>query len=143
MTGGESESGWAAVSPPVVGWPASLDVCSGALAGGADGAASLLLQHPDLTALICLNDRMAMGAVQQAYHLGKRVPDQLTIVGYDDIPAAEIMVPSLTTINQQALTLGYEASRILFEVLNGQSPESKVIPVELVARGSSAPPADQ
>lgn len=113
------------------------------VAGGADGAASLLQQHPDLTALICLNDRMAMGAIQQAYQMGKRVPDQLTIVGYDDIPAAEIMVPSLTTINQQALTLGYEASRMLFEILDGQSPESKVIPVQLVARGSSAPPADQ
>jgi DNA-binding LacI/PurR family transcriptional regulator len=110
------------------------------VAGGADCAASLLQQHPDLTALIGLNDRMAMGAIQQAHRLGKRVPEQLTIVGYDDIPTAAIMVPSLTTINQQALTLGYEACRMLFEVLNGQSPESRVIPVELVVRGSSAPP---
>lgn len=110
-------------------------------ASGADCAAQLLRQHPDLTALLCLNDRMAMGALQEAHRLGLRVPEQLTITGYDDIPAAATTVPPLTTINQRSLTTGYEASRMLFELLNGQKPESKIIPVELVVRGSSAPPA--
>ncbi len=111
-------------------------------AGGADCCMALLHQHPDLTAIICLNDRMAMGAIRQAHQLGWHVPDQLTIVGYDDIPTAAIIVPPLTTINQQALTLGNEAARMLFDILDGQTPESRTIPVELVIRGSSAPARD-
>lgn len=107
---------------------------------GADCAGQLLHENPELTALICLNDRMAMGAIQQAHRLGLRVPDDLSIVGYDDIPTAALSVPSITTINSHALTMGYEASRMLFEVLGGQSPESRTLPVELVVRQSSAPP---
>ncbi|MBI5670240.1 MAG: LacI family DNA-binding transcriptional regulator [Chloroflexi bacterium] len=110
---------------------------------GAACAATLLEQHPELTALLCLNDRMAMGALQQAHRLGRRVPADLSITGYDDIPAAASTIPPLTTVNQQSLTAGHEAARMLFDILDGQTPESKVIPVELVVRGSSGPAGGQ
>jgi DNA-binding LacI/PurR family transcriptional regulator len=105
---------------------------------GAAGCAELLEQHPDLTALLCLNDRMAIGALQQAHRLGRRVPDNLSITGYDDIPAAASTIPPLTTVNQNSLAAGHEAARMLLDLLDGSLPESKLIPVELVVRGSSA-----
>lgn len=108
------------------------------MAGGSECAAQLLQQCPNLTALVCINDRMAMGAIQQAHLMGKRLPEQLTIVGYDDIPMAAVIVPPLTTVDQKALTLGHEAARMLFDLLNGQTPAARVLPVELIVRQSSA-----
>ncbi len=107
---------------------------------GAKCAQLLLEQSPDLTALICLNDRMAMGAIQQARQFGRSVPEDLTVVGYDDIPMAAAFDPPLTTIDQQAPEVGRIASRMLFDLLNGHSPESVVLPTRLIIRRSSAVP---
>jgi DNA-binding LacI/PurR family transcriptional regulator len=106
---------------------------------GAARAGRLLSQYPDLTALICVNDRMAMGAIQQARSMGRRVPDDLTVVGYDNIPPAATFTPALTTIDQQAPELGRVAVRMLFEVLEGKKPGPVHMPTYLVARDSSAP----
>jgi LacI family repressor for deo operon, udp, cdd, tsx, nupC, and nupG len=110
------------------------------IGSGASSAKELLEQHPELTALICLNDRMAMGAIQQARQLGRSVPHDLTVVGYDDIPMALAFDPPLTTIDQQAVELGQLASRMLFELLDGHTPESVTLPPRLVIRDSSAEP---
>jgi DNA-binding LacI/PurR family transcriptional regulator len=107
---------------------------------GAAAAAHLLTEHPDLTALVCLNDRMALGAIQQAREMGRRVPDDLTVVGYDDIPYAAVFSPPLTTISQQAPELGRMAAQMLFEVLRGGQPEPKEVSTHLIIRQSSAPP---
>jgi DNA-binding LacI/PurR family transcriptional regulator len=109
------------------------------IASGATCAAHLLSKFPDTTALICLNDRMAMGAIQQARRFGREVPRNITIVGYDDIPMAAVFDPPITTIASNAPALGREACRMLFEILNGRSPESAIFPVELTVRESSAP----
>ena len=106
---------------------------------GAACAAQLLSQHPDLTALVCLNDRMALGAIQQARAMGRRVPEDLTVVGYDDIPAAAVFSPALTTIDQQAPELGRVAVQMLFDVLKGNKPEPVDVPTRLIIRQSSAP----
>lgn len=108
------------------------------VSSGAAGAGQLLGAYPDLTAIICLNDRMAMGAIQQTRASGRRVPDDLTVVGYDDIPAAATFAPPLTTINQQAVELGRTGARMLFDVLDGQRPEPVFMPTFLVMRESSA-----
>jgi LacI family transcriptional regulator len=104
---------------------------------GAACAAHMLKNHPELTALICLNDRMALGAIQQAQLLGRKVPDDLSIVGYDDIPMSHFISPALTTINQHAPDLGRAATKMLFELLNNELPDSVVLPTELVVRQSS------
>jgi LacI family transcriptional regulator len=107
---------------------------------GARAASSLLSRQPDLTALICLNDRMAMGAIQQAVAFGRHVPDDLTVIGYDDIPMAAAFAPPITTIDQQAPELGRTAVRALFDLLNDKPAQSIVLPTRLVPRQSSARP---
>jgi DNA-binding LacI/PurR family transcriptional regulator len=108
-------------------------------ASGGRCAEQLLTEHPDLTALIALNDRMAMGAVQAARSAGYAVPERLTIVGYDDIPWAATFVPALTTMSQRAPDLGHAAAAMLFALLDGEHPEPMVLPPHLVVRHSSAP----
>jgi DNA-binding LacI/PurR family transcriptional regulator len=105
---------------------------------GARCAQQLLEAFPELTALVCLNDRMAMGAIQQARQLGRNVPRDLTVVGYDDIPMAAAFDPPLTTIDQQAPELGRVATQMLFDLLNNQLPEPVMLPARLVVRRSSA-----
>lgn len=107
---------------------------------GARAASVLLSRQPDLSALICLNDRMAMGAIQQAVAFGRRVPDDLTVIGYDDIPMAAAFAPPLTTIDQQAPELGRTAVRALFDLLNDKPAQSIVLPTRLIIRQSSARP---
>lgn len=104
---------------------------------GEDCVQWLLSEHPTLTAIICLNDRMAMGAIQQAQLMGYQVPEMLTVVGYDNIPGAERFTPPITTIDQQAPLLGRAATRMLFERLSGQNPTSHLMPVQLIVRDSS------
>jgi DNA-binding LacI/PurR family transcriptional regulator len=106
-------------------------------ANGISCTKELLEQHPQLTAIICLNDRMAIGAIQQAQAMGRKVPDDLAVAGYDDIPAAEIYTPRLTTINQQAPVLGHKAAQMLFDVLDGKAPSSINLATHLVVREST------
>lgn len=101
-------------------------------------AQELLESYPYLTALICLNDRMAIGAMQYVRQSGRRVPDDITVVGYDDIPLAATL--SLTTVNQQAQILGQMSAQMLFSILRGESIEPVTIPSHLAIRHSSAPP---
>ena len=105
---------------------------------GVSAASELLIQCPDLTAIVCANDRMAMGAIQYASQHGYSVPERLTVVGYDNIPSSRAFTPPLTTINQHAPELGRHAARILFALLNGEQPDSVVLTPELLVRESSA-----
>jgi len=107
---------------------------------GAQAAHALLDAHPQLTALICLNDRMALGAIRAVRERGLRIPDDLTIIGYDDIPTAAVYSPPLTTINQHAVQLGEHAVMMLFDVLNDNTPTPVVIAPSLQIRGTSAQP---
>jgi DNA-binding LacI/PurR family transcriptional regulator len=104
---------------------------------GAFCAAKLLKDHPDLTALLCLNDRMAMGAIQQARSMGRNVPDDLSVTGYDNIPTAAVSAPPLTTIDQRSPEQGRLAAQMLFEVLRGKAPDPILLPPYLVVRQSS------
>ena len=121
--------------------PTIIPECDGDFSteSGIKCAARLLEQHPDLTALVCLNDRMAIGAIQQAKQSGRRVPDDLTVVGYDDLPLATMFSPPLTTVTQHAFDLGQAAAAMLFEVLSGSQPEPVELPTELIIRQSSGP----
>jgi LacI family transcriptional regulator len=109
------------------------------VSSGAAAAAALLSEHPTLTALICLNDRMAMGAVQHVRTIGKRVPEDVSVIGYDDIPAASSFAPPLTTISNQAPLLGQTAAILLFDLLDGKDVDSAVISTQLILRETTAP----
>jgi LacI family transcriptional regulator len=106
---------------------------------GAVCAAKLLDEHPHLTALLCHNDRMAIGAIQQAREIGRRVPEDLTVTGYDDIPTAAVFSPPLTTISQRAFEQGHLGAQMLFEVLDGRQPDPVELAPALLVRQSSRP----
>jgi LacI family transcriptional regulator len=95
------------------------------------------------TAIICGDDRIAIGALRAALRYGLRVPGDLSIVGFDDAWLAEVTTPPLTTIHQSHATVGQAAAEAAIELVSAGLPEStvtRVIPVELVIRGSSGPP---
>jgi LacI family transcriptional regulator len=107
---------------------------------GGIAALELLSAHPHLTALVALNDRMAMGAIRELQKHGYTVPERISIVGYDDLPQANEFHPPLTTINQQLATWGKLAMNMLLELMNGKQPEPVILQPRLIERQSSAPP---
>jgi len=106
--------------------------------GGASACETLLEQHPDLSVIVGLNDRMAIGAMSTLQQMGKRIPDDISVVGYDDIPMAATAQPGLTTINQKPVELGRAAADLLLKRLNGEKPSNVVISPASVMRGSLA-----
>lgn len=103
-------------------------------------AASALLAQPERpTAIFALNDRMALGAMRAAAALGIHVPDDLSVVGFDDIALAALTTPALTTVRQSGFALGQAAAHALFAALDGTaSPPNRVIETELVLRASTS-----
>jgi DNA-binding LacI/PurR family transcriptional regulator len=110
---------------------------------GAAAASELLTSHPKLTALVALNDRMAMGAMRQLQQMGYAVPERISVIGYDDLTQASEVSPPLTTVNQQLASWGGLAMNLLLELLSGKSPEPVVLQPRLVVRQSTAHPCEQ
>jgi DNA-binding LacI/PurR family transcriptional regulator len=110
------------------------------LEGGRAAARDLLQAEPALTGLFCANDLMALGALEVARELGRAVPDDLAVVGFDDIFVSALVTPPLTTIRQPLARLGEEAAQLAIDLIEGQTagPERRTLPVELVIRGSTA-----
>lgn len=102
--------------------------------------ARLLGEHPDLTALFAGNDRYALGAYRAIRHLGRRVPRDLSIIGYDDLDFAETLEPPLSTIQPDIEGIGEGAIGLVMEALRGQPPRQLLRRVRLIERGSVAPP---
>lgn len=101
-------------------------------------ALKLLKLYPDITAIFCASDLMAMGAIKAAKQLNINVPEELSIVGYDDIVLAEYITPALTTIAQDKVQMGYEAAKLLINMLeNHDKPHKITLPTELKVRESS------
>ncbi|MCS7061958.1 MAG: LacI family DNA-binding transcriptional regulator [Anaerolineae bacterium] len=86
-------------------------------AGGDAGLVKLLTQFPTLDAVFVSNDQMALGALKAAERLGRRVPDDLGIVGFDDIPESGFFKPSLTTVHHDLIELGRIGVRELHRVI--------------------------
>ena len=110
-------------------------------AEGHRGASALLDQTPRPTALICLSDRLAEGALTAASELGLRVPDDLSIAGFDDAPnLAERL--DLTTVRQPSRDKGRHAAAALLSRLDGSTAEIRTtLATELIVRGSTRSPA--
>jgi DNA-binding LacI/PurR family transcriptional regulator len=104
--------------------------------------AVLHLALDDVTALFVANDQMALGALRALHERGVRVPQDVSVVGFDDIPEAEFFDPPLTTIRQDFAELGRHSIRLLLDQLRGDGgPTSRVVPADLVVRQSTAPPS--
>ena len=104
---------------------------------GAAAAERLIRAHPDLTAIVAFNDRMAMGAIRRLQSLGYAVPQQISVVGHDDLPRSRDFSPPLTTINHRLSEWGGLAMNMLLQVMRGESPEAIVLMPKLVIRESS------
>lgn len=89
------------------------------------------------TAVFAVADTLAVGAIKAALAAGKRVPEDLAVVGFDDVPLASIFEPSLTTVAQPRRELGEQAMRLLLRRIQGESPESVTLAHALIARQSA------
>lgn len=111
---------------------------------GTELAAKALAGVPDErpTALLCANDLMAIGVLQHCRSAGLRVPDDVSITGFDDVPIAGLITPALTTVRQPAREMGYSAAHLLLDLLAEESerkPPAPFLP-ELIVRDSVAAP---
>jgi len=93
---------------------------------------------PRPTAIFCANDETAMGFIAAAHHAGVRVPQDVSVVGFDDIHFAQGFIPALTTIRQPRAAMGAAAMRLLLSILANEAPDSVRLPWELVVRDSTA-----
>lgn len=109
-------------------------------ASGHQATRRLLTRRPELTALLVGNDTIALGAIGGAAALGRHVPDDLSIVGFDDLPFAAHMHPALTTIRQDAVAQGEAAAELLVARLEGRAyPVPRQEKALFVARQSTGP----
>jgi DNA-binding LacI/PurR family transcriptional regulator len=108
---------------------------------GRTGARALLSASPRPTALLCASDELAFGALQAVRDLGLRVPADVSVIGFDDVPAAEHADPPLTTVRQPLADKGRHAGELALRLLDGGRPgEPTRLAVSLVSRDSTAPP---
>jgi LacI family transcriptional regulator len=109
---------------------------------GAEAAGALLDLPRPPTAIFAFNDALAIGALQAARARGVGVPDQLSIVGYDDIKSTTVVVPSLTTIRQPLAEMGRTAVNLLMRLLDGSTGETVQfeLATRLVVRDSTGAP---
>lgn len=101
----------------------------------------LLAHHRRFTALVCFNDMAAIGAIRALHDAQLRVPNDISVVGFDDIPQAAFQTPSLTTIRQPLHQMGKLAARLLLDHLRSSAALPAEVPVEpeLIVRESTAP----
>lgn len=109
---------------------------------GALALAELMSQPVPPTAIFCHNDVMAIGAMYQAKKMGLHIPQDLSVVGFDDIKLSQYFDPPLTTVAQPRFQLGRQAMLLLLEQLYGNTVHSgsRLLESELIVRGSTAAP---
>lgn len=103
---------------------------------GRVAAESLLAMQPRPTAILAASDRLAIGVIETAKALKVRVPQDVSVVGFDDIPSASLITPNLTTTSQPLREKGRLA---VASLLDGNGPLRRVLPTELIIRNSTGP----
>lgn len=105
-------------------------------------AQQLLDSGPPFTAILCANDRLALGAIGLLRTRGIDCPGQVSVTGFNDMPMLDLISPPLTTIRIQQFEVGQESARILLGIMTdkqGTYPKETVLPVQLIRRESVAP----
>jgi DNA-binding LacI/PurR family transcriptional regulator len=102
----------------------------------------VLAEDPDLTAILCGNDTMALGTLRALTERGRRIPADVSVVGFDDLPEASYYLPPLTTVQQDFGEVGRQALNALLDRMSGESAPGLGVRVatELIVRQSVAPP---
>jgi len=101
-------------------------------------AQNLLENNKKITALFCASDIMAIGALRGIKEMGLNVPEDISIIGFDDIILSSYVTPALTTVAQDAEELGFESAKLLSEIISGNTdlPQRRIMPHELKYRDS-------
>jgi LacI family transcriptional regulator len=96
------------------------------------------------TAYVASSDYLAIGVLKAAIDLGMKIPQELSVVGFGDIPFAALFNPPLTTIHGDLMEMGYEAAQTLISMVNGGSraPRRVVFPMKIIERGTAVPPSN-
>ncbi|MEO8735099.1 MAG: substrate-binding domain-containing protein, partial [Edaphobacter sp.] len=103
------------------------------------GIRRLIQSHRPFTAVLCFNDVSAMGTIRALHEAGLRVPNDVSVLGFDDIQSAQFQVPSLTTIRQPLQKMGSTAARMLLKKLADEvTPELIRVDPELIVRESTS-----
>jgi LacI family transcriptional regulator len=108
--------------------------------GGYEGMKKLLMLNPRPTAVFAANDLMALGAMTVIREMKLRIPEDIALIGLDDIPAAKMVDPPLTTISQMQENIGRRAAEMIFERIAGTAPEHPRLvemPFKLIIRESA------
>jgi DNA-binding LacI/PurR family transcriptional regulator len=99
-----------------------------------------LAGNPDVTAVFAANDQMALGVLRSPHEAGRRIPEDISIVGFDDIPEAGYFTPPLTTVRQDFTEIGRRSLLLLLQQIEGgvRAPARETVAPELVVRASTA-----
>jgi len=115
--------------------------------GGRDGVEALYARRDDWDAIVCANDLIAIGAMDELRRRGLSIPDDVAVSGYDDIDAAALVHPSLTTVENPAREIGRTAARLLLTRLAGDGDDAPTqhitLSTRLVVRDSTTSPIPQ
>jgi DNA-binding LacI/PurR family transcriptional regulator len=119
--------------------PAKGLICEGdySLGSGMEHTMNLLEKHPDVDGIFASNDLMAAGAVTVLQDMGKKVPEDVKVVGFDDALIAQTTRPALTTVRQDVVALGEAAGTLMIAQLNGEDVQPIITSTELIIRGSA------
>jgi len=114
---------------------------NGTLEGGFEAAQELLAREPLPTAVFCFNDMTAMGLLNGLQQRGVRVPDDVSVVGFDDVQFAAHCYPPLTTVRQPTDEMGRRLMHLLRALIQGQEDVGpEILPANLVVRETTGPP---
>jgi LacI family transcriptional regulator len=111
--------------------------------GGVAAMERLLARGPSFSAVFCANDQTAYGARLTLFRRGLRVPEDISLVGFDDLPTSSYMTPPLTTVRQPTYEIGHLAAQGIVQMIRKQPIALKPIPLALVTRETTctrAPP---
>ncbi|HSI57014.1 MAG TPA: LacI family DNA-binding transcriptional regulator [Ideonella sp.] len=126
--------------------PVAIDECSAySREGGAQSVTRLIARGLRFTALVAANDLIGLGAIGELQRRGIGVPQQVSVVGHNDMPLVDMVSPPLTTVRIQHYEMGYRAARLLLEALRGVpgTASTVVLRPELIVRASTAAPPDE
>jgi DNA-binding LacI/PurR family transcriptional regulator len=137
---------WLEAQQRVDGWRATLEAAGASpppvLVGDWSARAGHELGRelgPDVTAVFVANDQMALGVLRSLHEAGRRIPADISVVGFDDIPEAEYFTPPLTTVRQNFNEMGRRSLLLLLEQIESRSraPVRETVPPELIVRAST------
>lgn len=107
---------------------------------GYDATVELLRREPAITAVVAANDTVALGAAAAIRDRGLRIPEDISVAGFDDLPFSVDVVPALTTVRLPLVEAGARAGRLAMGKEDPPPGGIALIPAELMVRGSTAPP---